>query len=404
MSFNGSGLFTLNDTLDNGTLGDAVEVNNILTNIASGLSNAVCKDGQTTITANLPMNGFKFTGVAPGAARTDTATIANFQDGTGIYVPTGSIGGTANAITLLPSPAIAAYTEGQSFRFIVASDNTSGTVTVAVSGLAAKPLQSDRFTDVVVGDLVQGYMVEIYYDGLVFILDGGGRKSIITNRSIEGCTLVGCTTSPTTPTVASGIASKSYVDSMWTTGDVKVTLKTTADSGWVMFNDGTIGSASSGATTRANADTESLFTLLWTNTTDANCAVSSGRGASASADFAANKTIALPKVLGRALAVAGSGSGLSSRALAVALGSEDAITVAHTHNVSDSGHSHNVSVPSGGLGANNPNMASGADASSYTAVYTSSSSSTGVAVLTEGSSGTGANMQPTSFLNIMCKL
>lgn len=111
-------------------------------------------------------------------------------------------------------------------------------------------------------------------------------------------------------------------DTLFTTGDVKPTYKTTADSGWVMLDDGTIGSASSGATTRANADTEDLFTLLWNNTLDANCAVSTGRGANAAADFAANKTIALPKLLGRDLAIAGAGSGLTSRALASALGAE----------------------------------------------------------------------------------
>ena len=86
--------------------------------------------------------------------------------------------------------------------------------------------------------------------------------------------------------------------SSFTTGDVKTTLKTAADAGWVMMNDGTIGDASSGATTRANADTQALFTLLWTNVSNTNCPVSGGRGASAAADFAAHKTIALPKMLG----------------------------------------------------------------------------------------------------------
>ena len=52
------------------------------------------------------------------------------------------------------------------------------------------------------------------------------------------------------------------VASSFTTGDVKTTLKTTADAGWVMMNDGTIGDASSGGTTRANADTQALFGLL----------------------------------------------------------------------------------------------------------------------------------------------
>lgn len=50
----------------------------------------------------------------------------------------------------------------------------------------------------------------------------------------------------------------------FTTGDIKPTIKTTADAGWVLMNDGTIGDGASGAT-RANADTASLFTLLYSS-------------------------------------------------------------------------------------------------------------------------------------------
>lgn len=64
--------------------------------------------------------------------------------------------------------------------------------------------------------------------------------------------------------------------------------------GWVRANGRTIGSASSGATERANSDTSALYTYLWNNFADALCPVSSGRGASAAADFAANKAIGTP--------------------------------------------------------------------------------------------------------------
>lgn len=73
----------------------------------------------------------------------------------------------------------------------------------------------------------------------------------------------------------------------------------TAPTGWVRANGRTIGSASSGATERANADTATLYSLLWNNYGDSVCAVSGGRGASASADYAANKAIALPDLRGR---------------------------------------------------------------------------------------------------------
>lgn len=175
-------------------------------------------------------------------------------------------------------------------------------------------------------------------------------------------------------------------NSGFSTGDVKLTLKTSADSGWVMMNDTTIGDASSGGTGRANADTVALFTLLWNNTVNADCAVSSGRGANAAADFAAHKTIALPKALGRALAGAGAGSGLTSRALASSLGSEDAVVVAHVH--SEDSPTGNF-AGAGGSGGNFLTLTGFAQIKD--------TSSTGV-------SGTGKNMQPSLFLNVMAKL
>lgn len=83
-------------------------------------------------------------------------------------------------------------------------------------------------------------------------------------------------------------------------GEFKAYSGTSAPGGWLRCNGQTIGSAASSAT-RANADTEALYRHLWDNYSDSICPVSSGRGASAAADFAANKTIALPDLRGRSL-------------------------------------------------------------------------------------------------------
>jgi hypothetical protein len=45
-------------------------------NFASGLSNVICKDGQTTVTADIPFNGKKLTNVAAPTNPTDAATKA----------------------------------------------------------------------------------------------------------------------------------------------------------------------------------------------------------------------------------------------------------------------------------------------------------------------------------------
>lgn len=85
---------------------------------------------------------------------------------------------------------------------------------------------------------------------------------------------------------------------IFATGDLKFSSASTL-TGWVRANGRTIGSATSGATERANADTQPLFNFLWPNTL---LTVSGGRGANAAADWAANKTITLLDGRGSALA------------------------------------------------------------------------------------------------------
>jgi len=197
---------------------------------------------------------------------------------------------------------------------------------------------------------------------------------------------------------------------IWSTGDVKLTLKTTADAGWVMMNDGTIGSAASLATTRANADTADLYALLWNNVSDTYAPVSGGRGANAAADFAANKPIALTKVLGRALGISGAGSGLTSRALGLTVGTEthqlsEAEMPVHTHTFTGSAlptHKHSVNL-------GNTDAANGIARGAVTATgaVDTDSVSAGTPSGTNSNTGSGTahnNMQPTSFLNAMIKL
>lgn len=91
------------------------------------------------------------------------------------------------------------------------------------------------------------------------------------------------------------------------TGTIKYGYTSTAPTGWIILEDTTIGNASSGAETRANADCENLFTLIWNRTAEGYCRIfdSSGnqvsKGASASADWSANRRIETPKIIDRFL-------------------------------------------------------------------------------------------------------
>lgn len=81
------------------------------------------------------------------------------------------------------------------------------------------------------------------------------------------------------------------------TGDVVATLAAVR-SGWIAADGKTIGDASSAADGRANADCEALFKLLWEID---QFDITGGKGATAAADWAAHKKIALPDLRGRAL-------------------------------------------------------------------------------------------------------
>ena len=71
MSFNGSGTFVINSTgqpVSANTLIEAAVFNAFTADVATGLSTAITRDGQTTVTANIPMAGYKFTGLGAGSA------------------------------------------------------------------------------------------------------------------------------------------------------------------------------------------------------------------------------------------------------------------------------------------------------------------------------------------------
>lgn len=96
------------------------------------------------------------------------------------------------------------------------------------------------------------------------------------------------------------------------TGDVKARYGAGVLAGFVRMNGRTIGSASSGATERANADAQVLFEYLWN--TDSTLAVSGGRGATSIADWTANKIITLPDLRAKTMAgLDGMGNSASAR-------------------------------------------------------------------------------------------
>lgn len=87
MAYNGSGSFIrLYNWVTDRTNGIKIRADRFdaeLDGIASGLSNAICKDGQTTITGDIPLNNHKLTGVGDA---TNNADALNLQSGDARYL------------------------------------------------------------------------------------------------------------------------------------------------------------------------------------------------------------------------------------------------------------------------------------------------------------------------------
>lgn len=221
----------------------------------------------------------------------------------------------------------------------------------------------------------------------------------------------------TVQAAAAAVSAAAALASTFTTGDFKVTAKTVADAGFILLDDGTIGDALSGGTTRANADTAALYSFVWSKYANAQCpiftstGVVSARGANAAADYAAHKRLSVPKVLARAMCVAGAGTGLTARALGVIVGEENHILsiaelASHTHVATvdeHGGHSHTSQI--GGDGnAGGPQPQRSANHITDNPTTTDLTGIT-VANASAGSDGGHNNMQPSAFaFNIMMKL
>lgn len=240
-------------------------------------------------------------------------------------------------------------------------------------------------------------------------------------------------------------AGETSVELLARTGDLKHFYGTSAPSGWVRAAGRTIGSATSGASERANADCEDLFLHLWG--VDSNLAVSGGRGGSAAGDWAANKTIALPDFRERVLAgLATMGNsdagrvddayvtaGTNTSTLGAIAGLDDVVLTeaqlaAHDHDATFTGqamaaHGHpyydaqtNVGVSSfsGTMRLENSGSATleaantgAADGSTKGKVLGGASAGTPEGTIDVADAGSGSahnNMQPTAFVLVLIKL
>lgn len=149
----------------------------------NGINNCITKDGQNAATANLPMGTFKHTNVGNATARTQYLSMGQYQDQSGKYYTST---GTANTYAVTASPAITAYSSGQSFCVNFHVTNT-GTSTVNINTLGAKSLVKNGSVAMTSGDIIANAIYTIVYNGTNFqVLNYNISTTAIIDDYIDG--------------------------------------------------------------------------------------------------------------------------------------------------------------------------------------------------------------------------
>lgn len=180
MPYNGSGSFTLPVNSWNPAVSQTVidpgDWNSTSADVETGFSTCITKDGQTTITNNLPMSGFKHTGVntnSGSTSRSEYASGATLQDGA--TLDAGTTGGTSTAYTATLTPAITAYAAKQ--RFTWEYDQSCGdNPTINLNSVGAKKIYknvSGTATQLVSGDVPANFVGDHLYDSTLDSSAGG---------------------------------------------------------------------------------------------------------------------------------------------------------------------------------------------------------------------------------------
>jgi hypothetical protein len=248
LSYNGSGTFQINTSgqpVVAGTVISSTAFNSLTSDLATGLSTAITKDGQTTVTANIPLSGFKITNLGAATVGTDAVRYSQIQSNTDKLV---TVSGT-DTLTGSVTPALTAYAAGNMFSFVVANTNTTA-VTINIDGNGSKAITRTGSTPLVAGDMIAGQVAVIEYDGTRFqLLNANSFTNLLVSGTLNygGVTLTNAVTGTgkmvldTSPTVNNPTVTN-YTESV-------VAIGTVTSSNTLSLTNGTVQTATLTAST-----------------------------------------------------------------------------------------------------------------------------------------------------------
>lgn len=202
MAFNGAGVFNrlyswVTDAA-NAVFIDATRMDNEMNGMATGLTNCVTKDGQSTPTANIPMGGFKITGLANGVAATDaaafgqiTAVAAYFDVGnSGVGVTIDFATNGSNQQVTLTNNTTLTLSNGNKAGYctlkLIQDATGSRTASFTGAGFSATRWIGASTNPTMLGSANTALFVNFYWDGTVWwqqLLGTAARQSIYKVRA-----------------------------------------------------------------------------------------------------------------------------------------------------------------------------------------------------------------------------
>ena len=168
--------------------------------LATGINQAINKDGSNAFTGAANLGSQKITSLADGTAHTDGVNAGQIQDGGLIFQATDS--GSANTYAIALTPAVPAYVAGQVFHFKAGNTNT-GASTLNVNALGTKNIKKRNDQDPAAGDIEEDAIISVIYDGTSFQMisqlgtsagsmssftltgDSGSNQSIVDGNTVD---------------------------------------------------------------------------------------------------------------------------------------------------------------------------------------------------------------------------
>ena len=249
MSYNGSGTFNINSAgqpVVSGTVISSTAFNALTSDLATGLTTALTKDGQSTPTANISLGSYKITNLAAATLAADAVRFSQLQNfSTNTLI---TVAGT-DTITGTVTPSLTAYTAGQIFSFVAAATNTTA-VTLNIDGVGVKSVTRAGTTALAAGDILTGQVAIVEYDGTQFqLLDPNAFTNLRVSGTLTygGVTLTNAVTGTgkmvldTSPTVNNPTVTN-YVESV-------VAIGTVTSSSTLALTNGTVQTATLTAST-----------------------------------------------------------------------------------------------------------------------------------------------------------